>query len=74
MEEYTFKELGYFTEKECENIKKAMDGKTFMDFCVTWANKAGNCTLSVLTDYEDSTENIKRFFMHCALCEIARNK
>lgn len=69
---YTFTELGYFTEKECVNIKKAMDGKTFMDFCVTWDNHAGNCTLSVLTDYEDSDENIKSFFLCAALTELAK--
>ena len=38
MKEYIFTELGYFTEKECENIKNALDGKTYMNFSITWSN------------------------------------
>ena len=72
MKEYIFTELGYFTEKECENIKNALDGKTYMNFSITWSNCAGNCTLIVRTDYEDTEENIKRFFFHVALSELAR--
>ena len=74
MKEYIFTELGYFTKKECENIKNALDGKTYMNFSITWSNYAGNCTLIVRTDYEDTEENIKRFFFHVALTELARNK
>ena len=74
MKEYIFTELGYFTEKECENIKKALDGiyRTYMNFSITWSNWAGNCTLIVRTDYEDTEENIKRFLFHVALSELAR--
>lgn len=77
MKEYIFTELGYFTEKECENIKNALDGKTYLHFSITWSNCAGNCTLIVRTDCEDtefilSQENIKRFFFHVALSELAR--
>lgn len=71
MKEYIFTELGYFTEKECENIKNALDGKTYMNFSITWSNCAGNCTLIVRTNYEDTEENIKRFFFHVALSELA---
>lgn len=69
--EYAFRELGYFTEKSCERIKKVMDGKTFMNFRVGWSNFAGNCTLIISTDYEDTEENIKSFFLHVALAHIA---
>ena len=72
MKEYIFTELGYFTKKECENIKNALDGKTYMNFSITWSNCAGNCTLIVRTDYEDTEENIKSFFFHVALSELAR--
>lgn len=71
MKEYIFTELGYFTEKGCENIKNALDGKTYMNFSITWSNCAGNCTLIVRTNYEDTEENIKRLFFHVALSELA---
>ena len=71
MKEYIFTELGYFTEKECEKMKMALDGKTFMNFSITWSNWAGNCTLIVRTDYEDTEVNIKRFFIYVALSELA---
>ena len=69
--EYAFPELGYFSEPICEKIKKAMDDKTFMNFRVSWSNRAGNCTLMICTDYEDTEENIKSFFLHVALAHIA---
>ncbi len=69
--EYAFTELGYFTEQTCEKIKKVMDDKTFMNFRVSWSNFAGNCTLIICTDYEDTEENIKSFFLHVALAHIA---
>ena len=74
MREYVFTELGYFTKSECEAIKKAMDGKTYMNFKVSFSNCAGNCTLIVKTDYEDTESEIKNFFIACALSEILRIK
>lgn len=68
--EYTFTELGFFGERECEAIKEAMQGKTYMNFNVKWSNCAGNCTLIVCTDYEDTESEIKNFFLHCALGQI----
>lgn len=70
--EYTFAELGYFSKQTCEKIKKAMDGKTFMNFKVEYSNCAGNYTLIICTDYEDTEENIKNFFLHCVLEVLAR--
>ena len=72
MKEYVFEELGFFNEDTCERIKKAMDGRTFMNFKVEYSNCAGNCTLIICTDYEDTEENIKNFFLHCALEALAR--
>lgn len=71
MKEYAFTELGYFSEPICEKIKNAMEGRTFMDFKVKYSNCAGNCTLIICTDYEDTEENIKSFFLHVALAHIA---
>lgn len=65
-------ELGYFTKNTCEAIKRVMDGKTFMNFKVRWGSFAGNCTLTVETDYDADPEEIKRFFLNCALTELAK--
>lgn len=72
MREYVFDELGFFTKDTCERIKAAMDGRTFMNFKVEYSNCAGNYTLIICTDYEDTEENIKNFFLHCALEALAR--
>lgn len=72
MKEYVFTELGFFSPMTCEKIKKAMDGRTYMNFHISWSNCAGNCTLIVATDYEDTEEHIKQFFLYAALCEIGR--
>lgn len=71
MKEYVFTELGYFTKDSCEKIKAAMDGRTFMNFKVEYSNCAGNYTLIICTDYEDTEENIKNFFLHCVLEALA---
>lgn len=70
MKEYVFEELGYFTETVCQRIKNAMDGATFMGFEISWSNHAGNCTLVIATDYEGSEQEIKNFFLACALHHI----
>jgi hypothetical protein len=72
MKEYVFEELGFFTKDTCERIKKAMEGRTFMNFKISWSNCAGNCTLIVATDYNDTEEHIKQFFLFAALSELGR--
>lgn len=72
MKEYVFDELGFFTKDNCKRIKKAMDGRTFMNFKISWSNCAGNCTLIVATDYNDTEEHIKQFFLFAALSELGR--
>ncbi len=74
MKEYAFEELGYFQERECQAIKEEMQGKTYMNFDITWCNYAGNCTLVVKTDYEDKPQNIKNFFLNCSLGQIFQIK
>lgn len=70
MKEYIFNELGYFSKRECEAIKKELQGKTYMDFDISWSSCAGNCTLIVKTDYEEEEENeVKNFFLsYCLRC------
>ncbi len=70
MKEYYFEELGYFAERECQAIKDCLQGYSYMHFDIAWSNHAGNCILVLRTDYEDTPENIKNFFLHCALGQI----
>lgn len=61
--EVYFKELGYLTEFECKKIQSVMQGKTYMNFDVSYSNYAGNCTLIASTDYDASEQDIKAFFL-----------
>lgn len=70
MKEYTFEELGCFTKSACERIKQKMQGKTFMNFDIGYGNFSGNCTLIIRTDYDAEPEEIKNFFLNCALNQI----
>ena len=72
MKEYVFTELGYFCESECKAIKEAMQGKTYMNFDVGYSNQAGNCTLIIATDYNATEQEIKNFFLACALGKLAK--
>lgn len=73
MKEYVFEELGYFTPSTVEKIKSAMNGKTFMNFQVGCSVQAGaNCILIVKTDYEDTENNIKNFFLNSLIENMAR--
>lgn len=69
--EYVLDDLGYFTKKQCEAIKKLMDGKTFMDFEVGYSTHAGNCTLIVKTDHGETWEDVKNFFTWSVLGKIS---
>ena len=62
MKEYPLPELGYFTESECRQIKKLLDGVSFMKFEIGYSNYAGNCTLIVKTDYDVSNLNSERTY------------
>lgn len=67
MKEYWFNELGYFTKETVENIKKNLDGATYMKFKVIYNNCCGNYRLGICTDSEESEQEIKNFFLACAL-------
>lgn len=80
MKEYSFSELGYLSARDCESLATALNGKSFMDFKVSYSNYAGNCTLIVAVDEttaEQYTEaEIRSMFMHVAftmLAEFIRN-
>lgn len=73
VKEYPITELGYFTKTEAEAIKKEMDGKTYMRFQVGYSNFAGNYTLIIKTDYDETEEEIKNTFLHCCLSALARS-
>ena len=70
MNEYSFSELGFFCEQTLRKIKEKMDGATYMNFPVKWSNCAGNCNLIVTTDYDAPEQEVKNFFLHCALSKI----
>ena len=70
MREYIFDELGFFSEQTCQRIKEKLDGATYMNFHVKWSNCAGNCNLIVTTDYDAPEQEVKNFFLHCALSKI----
>lgn len=70
MKEYSFSELGFFGEQTLRKIKEKMDGTTYMNFNVRWSNCAGNCNLIVTTDYDAPEQEVKNFFLHCALSKI----
>lgn len=74
--EYTFAELGFFTEQDCESIREKCEG-TFMNIRVSWSNYAGNCTLIICSDYgtedmtyEESEKEVKSMFLHKALTAL----
>lgn len=81
MKEYSFSELGYLSVCDCEALATALNGKSFMNFKVSYSNYAGNCTLIVAVDKttaEQYTEaEIRSMFMHVAfttLAELIRDK
>ena len=81
MKEYIFSELGYLSARDCEALATALNGKSFMNFKVSYSNWAGNCTLCVTvneTTAEHYTDDeVKSMFLHVAfitLAELIRNQ
>lgn len=63
---------GYFTEGQCEKIKRKLQGKTFFNFDIAWSNQAGNCTLTVKSNNTNYTPaELKEMFYFCCLGELA---
>ena len=71
MKEIYFEEIGYFTATECEKIKKIMDGRTYMRFEVIYSNCVGNCTIGCKTDYDAPESEIRNFFLHALIGNMA---
>lgn len=61
---------GYFSATVCEKIKAKMDGKTFMNFEVSFSNCCGNCSLIVRGE-ADTEQELQEMFIHCALNMLA---
>ena len=81
MKEYSFSELGYLSARDCEALATALNGKSFMNFKVSYSNYAGNCTLIVavgtITAEQYSEAEIRSMFLHVAfttLAEFIRNQ
>lgn len=68
MEYLYFNELGYFTEQDCKNIKKMMEGSTFYNFGTSWSNWAGNCGLIINANCcAEDKERAKGMFVNTAI-------
>lgn len=63
---------GYFTENQAKTLVKALEGKTIMNFRVTYGNACGNCTVTVSTDYKTSKKELQEFVISYAFSELAR--
>lgn len=72
LKEYPLPELGYFTVKEAERIAEIMRGKSYMKWEIGYCNLAGNCTLVIKTEYDETPEEIKNFFLWGVLAELAK--
>ena len=75
MKEYSFSELGYLSARDCVAIATALNGKSFMNFKVSYSNYAGNCTLIVAVDKTTSEQytddEVKSMFLHVAFTTLA---
>ena len=62
---------GYFNWYQCERIKAAMQGKTFMNFDIQYGGIADNNEIIVMSDNENyNDEELKEMFIHYALSLI----
>ena len=50
---------GYYSQTDAEKVKAILQGRSFMNFQVGIANIAGNCCISIHTDYYDDDEMTK---------------
>lgn len=61
---------GYFTETTCKKLKEKMDGKSFMNFQISYSNCCGNCNLIVRGE-ASSKKDLQEMFFHYALSMLA---
>ena len=75
MKEVIMNELGFLSLQDCQRIKRAMDGKSYLRFDVSWSNCTGNCTLIVKTMVEGHTEKeIRGLFLGCLTHAFAEDE
>lgn len=49
-----------------------MQGKSFLDFKISYSNNAGNCTLIVRSDNPGYTsQELKNMFVYCCISALA---
>ena len=64
---------GYFTQNQCEQIIKKMQGKSFFGFEISYSNNASNCTLIVRSNTPGYTsQELKDMFVYCCISELAK--
>lgn len=64
---------GYFTQDQCEQIIKKMQGKSFFGFEISYSNNASNCTLIVRSNTPGYTsQELKDMFVYCCISELAK--
>lgn len=62
---------GYFSSKDCENIKRKLEGKTYMNFHIEYGGIAGNNQLIVTSNNEDyNDQELKEMFIYYALTQL----
>lgn len=71
MREVWFDGFGNFSERDCKEIAKVMNGQSYMNFHVIYSNCFGNCQLGVETEYDGTDEEIRSMFMNCLIYRTA---
>ncbi|MEX3623735.1 hypothetical protein [Viridibacillus arvi] len=62
---------GYYTDETAKNLVEKMQGKTFMNFNITYSGGV-NCSIVVSTEREDtSKEELLGMFVYCGLNLLA---
>lgn len=62
---------GYFSKKQCENIKQKLEGKTYMNFHIEYGGYAHNNIIIVTSSNENyNNEELKEMFIYCSLTSL----
>ena len=72
MVEISIPELGYFTKCEAIKLVKALNGKTYLRFEVSYGGTAGNYVLNVGTEEDTDPNNLKWVFISYAFSALAK--
>jgi hypothetical protein len=62
---------GLFNRKPAIKIMDKMRGKSYMEFEFVWTIYANQCSITVVTDYDCTDEELRDMFIYCALNELA---